>query len=233
MLPTEKAENCIAMYYNGKIAKADWSDQLLTKAYRESAGVKVFQLYAISDDEITTKDKLNTEDYYYIKNHYNEWYIGKFNGYGFDFINNQGNFQSNLFIAKKIVATSDCNINESKTKEKDITYAMLPQFPESFINAFIKDYNSKNIITEVDLEMVDEFEGYESNFTMPKKLSIKTRPDNTVICHTSKMYSRDEIINFLKDWTFTNPTLVSDGHEEYSDSYKLSPKNLEDLKENL
>jgi hypothetical protein len=64
-------------------------------------------IYITSDEEIKEKLLLNKTDYYYVKNHYNEWYVGKFNGNSFDFINDNGNFNSNLFVCKKIILTTD------------------------------------------------------------------------------------------------------------------------------
>jgi len=64
-------------------------------------------IYITSDEEIKEKLLLNKTDYYYVKNHYNEWYVGKFNGNSFDFTNDNGNFNSNLFVCKKIILTTD------------------------------------------------------------------------------------------------------------------------------
>ena len=86
---------------------ATYQKRSLAKVIKEGINpigstVQFWNLYIISDDEITSKKLLNTNDYYYIRNHYNEWYVGKFNGVSFDFINNDGNFDSNLFVCKKI-----------------------------------------------------------------------------------------------------------------------------------
>ena len=47
-----------------------------------------------------------------------------------------------------------------------------------------------------------------------------------------KLFTKEQILNKLKDWQFVNPTLVSDGRGEFSDVYKLNSSNLKDL-ENL
>lgn len=60
----------------------------------------------VCKEEITNKAELNTTDLYYVKNHYNEWYIGKYNDktQEFEFVGDQGTFSANLFKAKKIIA---------------------------------------------------------------------------------------------------------------------------------
>lgn len=48
-----------------------------------------------------------------------------------------------------------------------------------------------------------------------------------------ELYSKEQIIDILRDWEFTNPELTSDGHGEFPDSYSLTEKNLESLKKLL
>jgi hypothetical protein len=118
---------------------------------------------------------------------------------------------------KKIVATTDKEL-------QNIEIGFTPGFhndacykiPESFIQAYIKAYNESPIHgggnTEVDLEMEqtklyikpEDMAQYNSK---PKELqhphtcnpneiwSIKTRPDNTVIVHQSKLYSKTDLEN--------------------------------------
>ena len=119
---------------------------------------------------------------------------------------------------KKIVVTTDTNINEPKTKEKDVAYAMLPQIPESFMQAYIKAYNEGKPITEVNLEMEID---YITNATPPTKpmdstvYKIKTRPDNTVIIHIKedRLYTKGEVENYLRKMYY-EATGQSTGHPD-------------------
>lgn len=137
-------------------------------------------LYILSDDEIKEGD----------------WYI------------NSGGclFQAKNYLSlntdKKIVATTDKSIGYTDRRVSPVpNFCDYPQLNESFIQAFIKAYNDGKPITEVDLEMEDKG-GYRQdsmNGCWISKWIIKTRPDNTVIVHQSKMYSRDELFELLKE----------------------------------
>jgi len=150
-------------------------------------------LYFLLDDKITSKDLLNTNDYYYIRNHYNEWYIGKFNGVSFDFINNDGNFDSNLFVCKKVIATTDTSLtlyingyNMGKS---------LPQPSQQFIEKYIEEYNKGQQITECLVEYEDI---YPEHFTYNPSENIITRlkvdKNNTITIKKLKdSYTREEV----------------------------------------
>lgn len=105
--------------------------------------------------------------------------------------------------AKKIVATTDFLMLPLKNKI-DSTHPRIPQLPESFIQAYIKAYNEGKPITEVDLEIEElspmeemlQNEKYVPNNTFTSK--IKTRSDNTVIVHQSKMYSKEDMIKHIQ-----------------------------------
>ena len=175
-------------------------------------------LYIISDDEITSKDLLNTNDYYYIRNHYNEWYIGKFNGVSFDFINNDGNFDSNLFVCKKVIATTDSSLeinsnfdyNQLLPNKNNFRF-YLPQPSQQFIQKYIEEYNKGNVITDVLVE-------YQTDFKSETKLymlgmgdnpddfeygepTVKINPkDNTITIKKVKdSYSREEVDRLLDE----------------------------------
>ena len=129
-------------------------------------------LYIISDDEIKEGD----------------WYYSPETKQ----VYNQSNHETSL-PCKKIVATTDTSLKVTDLiSDKYAVY--VPQIPESFIQAYIKAYNEGKPITEVDLEMDCDHN------QMPNKVIdiIKTRPDNTVIIHQSKMYSRDEVEYLIK-----------------------------------
>ncbi len=94
---------------------------------------------------------------------------------------------------KKVIASTDKSLYIKKTYDdasNDFDYkVLLPELNESFIQAYIKSYNEGNSIIEVDLE-------YEYNKLYPmvenNNIKLKTRKDNTVICHTSKSFINNE-----------------------------------------
>lgn len=169
MLTTEKA-SLIIKDFNNKLIHNYNNTQFLREQYQ-------FQhLYIISDDEIKNGD----------------WYI---NG---EFINQaKSNIPYTKYIKGKIVATTDTSLffdRPYRTNYGGSKATMLPQIPESFLQAYIKSYNEGKPITEVDLEM--RFDGMIDNFTTGLAIEsyvIKTRPDNTVIVNQSKIYTREEV----------------------------------------
>lgn len=129
-------------------------------------------LYIISEDEIKEGD----------------WYLVG------TFISQCG--KENLSHIKtgfnKIVATTDKYLGVKSFEGTIYSGKIFPQLTESFIQAYIKAYNEGKPITEVDLEIEDRqaiVGGTDSD--------IKTRPDNTVIIHQSKLYTRDEVEGLL------------------------------------
>lgn len=115
--------------------------------------------------------------------------------------------------AKKVVATTDKSLYpkcDGKCAGNECV-CLMPQLTESFIQAYIKAYNEGKPITEVDLEMEENTKFkkplasvYNSTRAILNNLdttyTIKTRPDNTVIVHQSKMYSRDEVIKLIEKY---------------------------------
>lgn len=193
MLPTEKApiKGDLLITLLGKLKVSEIDIIKATKEY------KTQHLYILSDDEIKEGD----------------WYL-YFDLKGvslfpmkFDDKNQPDD------LDKKIVATTDNSLSLFKDLTgkglHTIECGKLPQLNESFIQAFIKAYNEGKPITEVDLEMVATIPNNLPKDTSGKTVSfdaiyaLKTRPDNTVIVHQSKMYSRDEVIKlfgkFYKD----------------------------------
>lgn len=57
----------------------------------------------------------------------------------------------------------------------------------------------------------------------------KTVEENLQKMKNMKVYTKDQILDILKDWEFVNPNLVSDGRGEFSDVYKLTEENLNKL----
>jgi hypothetical protein len=95
---------------------------ILSKSITSGSHWENQNIYITSDEEIKKKLLLNKTDYYYVKNHYNEWYVGKFNGNSFDFINDNGNFNSNLFVCKKIILTTDQDLINDGVQAIDDTF---------------------------------------------------------------------------------------------------------------
>lgn len=194
MLPTEKAENCIAMYHNGKIS---YTIELLTKAYRESANIKVFQLHIISNGEIKESEYFEfNKEIYQLKQIVGSWY---------EATNNKGelrniDYETNHKLLNKIVATRDRTLIPCACKQghKCDDINCIPNILESFVIPYIKSYNDSKSITQVDLEVDNFVPNNGINLNGGYHTTIKTRPDNTVIVHQSKMYSRDEVIALCK-----------------------------------
>lgn len=181
MLPTEKASN-LWLQPNNLLR--------LANSLKEVGIAKPQHLYVLSDDEIKEKDWWF--DGVNVRNDFTKW--TKYQK-GFD---------------KKIIATTDklitncqCNSNPHKLT-CDFNYReYLPQLPELFIEAYIKAYNEGKPITEVNLEYkytINNKPLTHGNSHITPSITIKTRLDNTVIVHQSKMYSRDEVETLIKQF---------------------------------
>ena len=174
MLPTEKASNLFLNTNTISYLQQIWE--------KSKANGTNQHLYIISDEQ--PKD--------------GEWYMNKFGRLSVKVIGDKSNEGD-----KKIVATTDKLASGKCMKERCLLHpcdgkCCVPQIPESFIQAYIKAYNEGKPITEVDLEIEVKFIGYYEGTTMENwDRVIKTRPDNTVIIHQSKMYSRDEVEKLL------------------------------------
>lgn len=97
------------------------------------------------------------------------------------------------FIRGKIIASTDKSLIWSNGNKG----GLVPWIPKSFILAFIKAYNEGKPITEVQVEYeVMDSGGINSEL---EPIRIKTRPDNSIIIHQSKLYTRDEVIGLIKD----------------------------------
>lgn len=150
--------------------------------------------------------------------------------------NNWGSWENNnSYQCKKIVATTDKSLNgksdsglqmclcgtwqmDNKGYPKCKGNCHTLDIHESFIQAYIKAYNEGKPITEVDLEM--EIVG--ACTTKGAIIDIKTRPDNTVIVHQSKMYSRDEVIDII----YKSSYILSHGDSTKEDADKWIQDNL-------
>lgn len=228
ILPTKEAkENIDICKLEGKnnllITKATID---LTKEFNDFW--KPQHLYIISDDEIKEGN----------------WFIGetgivkRANKIG---KNNAQIHTSDGYVyfkhkSKKIVATTDESLqnrvewtDKGTAKERSYQIEGLPSIPESFIQTYIKTYNESKPITEVDLEMEEHQDYIWNDEGDTHSLSIKTRPDNTVIIHQSKIYSKEDIITFLCDNFLQIRNTIPDTKLKYKEEYFINlTKNIED-----
>ncbi len=101
----------------------------------------------------------------------------------------------------KIIATTDKSLSTTTMLGNSVfNIITVPQIPESFIQAYIKAYNAGTPITEVDLEYTSEIITEQStergDFHAEEIVSLKLRPDNTVIIHPSRTYSQAQVEEF-------------------------------------
>jgi hypothetical protein len=193
MLPTEKAmissgdltlHSGPSSLGNPKLLIAKNSTNQLDERLNKEAVAKNWyksqHLYIISDDEIKEGD-------YYITD------AGIFKCSGYE-------TKRELSLFKKIVATTDKEIYFQPLEMKTWSDSSPYQIPESFIKAYIKAYNEDKPITEVDLEVGCGCNGNPHKMGCPVQdnsyLFPKTRPDNTVIVHPSKLYTREQMLDF-------------------------------------
>lgn len=76
------------------------------------------------------------------------------------------------------------------------TKDLIPQIPQSFIEAYVK---AEGKITEINVEIemlnIDEIRERGKGFLNQDNSKIKTREDGTIIIHPSKAYTREEVKN--------------------------------------
>lgn len=210
LLPTEKASNIHSYMY--KLGLRD----NFKKTYNMNGNSQISyaqHLYILSDEEIKERDWYYNQRTNEIKQAYA-----------------LANYHISPRVLFKIVATTDKFLKIPKPQSNSLDMfckleEALPQLPELFIQAFIKAYNEDNPITEVDLEMEERIIDVIMGKTT---LIIKTRPDNTVIVHPSKMYTRDEVLKFLKDSNAFVWANMTDNHNERRKAIKLNNEWIQD-----
>lgn len=101
-------------------------------------------IYLISKIKIENKKDLIKHKYYYVKNHYGEWNIGRFSGKGFIFIDNKGTFVSDLFTAFEVLGSTN----------KTLKYIDL--FTDEFITSN-KTYSFPNLSMGLISLVIDRF----------------------------------------------------------------------------
>lgn len=183
MLPTEKASH---IHKLGMDRHLSYSTQSITPL-KNSKGIVGQHLYIISDDDI------KEGDHYVI---------------GTNILRATCDSGDRKEACKKIIATTDSSLGEpqkwisaggqggqlSVHWDKWNKKEKLPQPSTSFIEKYIESYNAGKVIEEVDLEMVRHDVFMENIDDYIDRYEIKTRFDNTVITHQSKMYSKEQTV---------------------------------------
>jgi hypothetical protein len=188
MLSTEKASPIIldVTRTNPKLFSNYNNTQSLRKYYR-------FQhLYLVSDDEIKEGDWM-------FNTHHNMISKGPGGGNHYD---------------KKIIATTDQSLLYTREKDKDFRGAeyerkiSLPQIPESFVKAYVEAQgNIKEVLVEYT-SSEEEANKVGLSLNAGHRWNLKLRPNNTVIIHQAKTYTREEVIDkvlsyfddFIESW---------------------------------
>lgn len=182
MLPTENKAN---LFLTGnkleyKESFTEHGQKNLTKMLN-SCNSFAQHLYFTSNDEIKEGD----------------WYIVFYN---------QGNPAVTKSIGeridsrcKKIIATTDESLWEIPNSVPGFNFPDrlgLPHIPTSFIKAYV-EANGKIDTVSVEMEEIDGFGNTKHFITNYREYQLKLRPDNTVIVHQSKTYTRAEMVSAL------------------------------------
>jgi hypothetical protein len=174
MLPTEKAsEGCIL---RGIGTLQHHPKEFFTQEYLKSSGRTSEHLYLTSDEEIKKGD----------------WYIVLPEGFVRQYKNKNVPLKGRDFA--KIIATTDKSLIVDKfhSEVKIIgsqTFGVnstkyVPQISESFVKAYVEaNGNIKEVLVELK---------HPVTILIPNP-PLKLRPDNTVIIHQAKLYTRDEV----------------------------------------
>lgn len=194
MLPiNEKAENCLAQYYNGKMS---FSKPLLTESYRKAAHVICYHLYVISNDE-----KLESGDWFIVNDIVHKC-IGV-NKVSEDIESNNGLCYDKT-KCKKIIAPTDSSLTKVVINgDFPVDGIPLPKPSQSFIEKYIECYNKGEIIDDVMVEYewdkpfmsVNEDEEMVENYPLNLKINPK---DNTITIKKIKnSWNREELDDML------------------------------------
>lgn len=206
MLPTDKDSN---LYYHNPTETLKYDN-----SKTDLVGIRDYQhLYIVSDAEIKEGD----------------WFIANMDIKQCSYRDKDCVYfeKTNVnFIffkdCKKIETTTDKSIHVGAL---DCNY--LPQIPQSFIEAYVK---SNGTIKEVQVEMsiickncsyTEDAHRFDicpnkldhkhldkkTNGYLEGNMRIKTRPDNTIIIHPSKTYTREQMLEIYAYGRYTATTL--------------------------
>ena len=108
---------------------------------------------------------------------------------------------------KKIIATTDKLILDWDYKNDilsgDFYNKFVPQIPKQFIEYYISEYNSGRKIDKVDVEFEGEL--YGGVYAIPK---ISANNEISIKPVEEKMYSREEVVELIKDFTMSTHQLI-------------------------
>lgn len=134
-------------------------------------------LYFLSDEEIKDGD----------------WYFNGKNVFKCDNLENVNPERYNYL--KKIIATSDSSlkINNPNYDIGRLAYIPLPQPSKEFIESYVEDYNSGNIIKMVLVEVKPRYYRHKG---------LNVREDNTIIIRplVQKTFTELEVVGFLRKY---------------------------------
>ena len=172
ILPTDKPSRIYLIKSNNRLGITSNNSEF-TENF--GSGTQNQNIYITSNEEIEESQFLNKTDYYYVKNHYNEWYVGKFNGVSFDFINDNGNFHSNLFVCKKIILATDQDLIKDGVQKID----------DEFLEWFVKNPSCESV--EVINEPYEAGNMYQNDWFDYYKIIIpKEEPKQDIIMELEK-----------------------------------------------
>jgi hypothetical protein len=214
MLPTnEKAEDCLATYYNSKMSIVKG---LLTKSYLASAGIKCFHLYFLSDEEIKEGD----------------WMYKDLDKKPIQWDGDMSTTKNpERYGYKKIIATTDsslkllCKCNSGidwwhNSKATNCEHEIedhynkalrcdlklhLPQPSQSFLEVFVTEYNKGNQIKEVLVEYEENWKVDEEcptglrQYKTGNTLKISSKDNTITIKKVKDSWSREEVIQLASN----------------------------------
>ena len=205
MLPSKKASN-LWLNKDNKLFLQTGGEQIV---FISLMRVSVPQhLYILSDEKIVVDDWVINTSLLTFKEGLKD--VEPFKAKK-EYIEQFNEIKNNNKCWKKVVVTTDKSLKVEKCSNFIGKEFSLPTFNDAFLNAFVENYNIKNIVSEINLEMIDN--GSEEL----EKLEIKTRLDNTVFIQKSKTYSQTDI-DRLYQFLFTSENGKTHNSRRYSDS---------------
>lgn len=198
MLPTENTKQGIYLNPVPSINIIHFWDFRISNSYIAQ------HLYIISDDEIKEGDwvlfSYNRENGMLFK------FIEK-NKFGssklYNPITKKEEWFGDMFVYKKIIATTDKLYSQDYTPLGCSIGISLPKPSQQFIEKFIEEYNKGNVIKYVLVEYVNTFKSVKNYYINKKDLlydKLKINPkDNTVTIKKLKdSWNREEVIEIIK-----------------------------------
>ena len=108
---------------------------------------------------------------------------------------------------KKIIASTDKLVigwdYKNDIPDGDLYNEFLPQIPKQFIEYYISEYNAGRKIDKADVEFEGEL--YGGVYAIPK---ISANNEISIKPVEEKMYSREEVVELIKDFTMSTHQLI-------------------------